>query len=122
MGRIEAILSSMTPNERENPELIDRSRRHRIARGSGTDPAEVNKLLKDFQNMAGMMQRMANLGMRDRLRAVRELADGGMLNPNAEIHKTKERSKRGGGDPIKLREDKKRKRKDAAKQRKKNRR
>ncbi|MEX0728502.1 MAG: signal recognition particle protein [Planctomycetaceae bacterium] len=122
MGRIDAILSSMTPGERETPELIDRSRRHRIARGSGTDPAEVNKLLKDFQNMSGMMQRMANLGMRDRLRAVRELADGGMLNPNAEIHKHKERSKRGGGDPIKMREEKKKKRKEAAKQRKKNRR
>ncbi|MFN0197760.1 MAG: signal recognition particle protein, partial [Planctomycetaceae bacterium] len=122
MGRIEAILSSMTPKERENPEVIDRSRRHRIARGSGTDPAEVNKMLKEFSNIAGVMQRMANLGMRDRLRAVKELSDGGMMDPNADIHKKKERSKRGTIDPIKMREDKKKKRKEASKQRKKNRR
>ncbi len=122
MGRIEAIISSMTRAERGNPDLIDRSRRNRIASGSGTDPAEVNKLLKDFKSMSGMIQGMASMGMRDRMRAVQQMAQGGLLDPNAKIAAQKQRSKRGPEDTNRARDEKKKKRKDAAKQRKKNRR
>ncbi len=59
MSRIEAIIGSMTLLERTNPDVIDRSRQRRIARGSGGDPAEVNKLLQDFEGMATMMKNMA---------------------------------------------------------------
>ena len=82
---IEAMINSMTPDERRNPNKIDRSRRNRIAAGSGTEPAEVHHLIKQFQSMARMMQQMANMGLRDRLQAVRGLADAGLMDPNAQL-------------------------------------
>ena len=57
---IEAIINSMTPYERENPEVIDQKRRARIAKGSGTDLAEVNKLMKQFNDMRKVMKQMSN--------------------------------------------------------------
>jgi signal recognition particle subunit SRP54 len=60
--RQEAILSSMTMKERRNPKLIDGSRRRRIAAGSGTTVPEINRLLKQYQDMADMMKRMNKLG------------------------------------------------------------
>lgn len=53
---IEAIISSMTPYERQNPDVIDHSRRKRIAAGSGTTVNEVNRLLKQFEEMRKMMR------------------------------------------------------------------
>jgi signal recognition particle subunit SRP54 len=122
MRRIEGIINSMTPRERENPDLIDRGRRNRIASGSGVQPADVNKLLKDFTSMSRMMQNMAGMGIRDRMRAVKGLADGGFLNPGAEIVEKKMRSTRGPVLRDEAREKKKKQRKEAQKQRKKNRR
>ncbi|MFN3785021.1 MAG: signal recognition particle protein [Spirosomataceae bacterium] len=55
---IEAVIKSMTPKERENPDLIDGSRRKRIANGSGTSIQEVNNLLKQFDQMRKMMKKM----------------------------------------------------------------
>ncbi|MDO4203329.1 MAG: signal recognition particle protein [Selenomonadaceae bacterium] len=59
--RIEAIIRSMTPQERADIKIIDGSRRKRIARGSGTSVQEVNKLLKQFAEMRKMMKKMKNL-------------------------------------------------------------
>lgn len=56
IDRIEAMINSMTPEERENPKVINGSRRKRIARGSGTSVSEINKLLKDFEAMRKMMR------------------------------------------------------------------
>ncbi|MGH7201133.1 MAG: signal recognition particle protein, partial [Planctomycetaceae bacterium] len=122
MRQIDAIINSMTLDERQNPDRIDRSRRNRIARGSGSDPADVNKLLKDFKSMSGLMQEMAGLGIGGRLKKIREMADGGMLDPGAQLRREKQRSKRGPADLDKLRDDRRKKRKDAKKQRRKNRR
>src|SRR5438477_3880645 len=58
LKEMEAIILSMTPSERERPEVIDGSRRRRIARGAGTDIATVNRLLKGFQQMQQMMKQM----------------------------------------------------------------
>ncbi|MGZ4199459.1 MAG: signal recognition particle protein [Thermoleophilia bacterium] len=58
MDRIEAIVFSMTPEERRHPELIDGGRRQRIARGSGTQVADVNRLLKQFREMKKMLKQM----------------------------------------------------------------
>ncbi len=58
VGRIEAIIRSMTPQERVDPDLIDTSRRSRIAKGSGTQPTEVAQLLQQFSQMRKMMQQM----------------------------------------------------------------
>ncbi|MCA9113946.1 MAG: signal recognition particle protein, partial [Planctomycetaceae bacterium] len=121
MQRIDGIINSMTPAEKLNPDRIDRSRRNRIARGSGVEPAEVGSLLKQFDSMSGMMKSMAGKGVRERMKAVKELADGGMMDPSGQMRKEKQRSKRGPQDMDALREQRKKKR-DAAKQaRKKNR-
>jgi signal recognition particle subunit SRP54 len=56
LKRIEAIIDSMTPHERRHPEVIKASRRRRIALGSGTQPADVNRLLKQFTEMQKMMK------------------------------------------------------------------
>ncbi|HAT62333.1 MAG TPA: signal recognition particle protein [Prevotella sp.] len=72
---VEAIIHSMTPKERSNPELLNTSRRRRIAKGSGTDIQEVNRLIKQFDQtckmmkmvsgnkMAGMMSRMKGMNI-----------------------------------------------------------
>ena len=60
---IEAMINSMTPFERENPDAIDQKRRMRIAKGSGTDINEVNKLIKQFMDMRKVMKQMSNPAM-----------------------------------------------------------
>jgi signal recognition particle subunit SRP54 len=57
---IEAIINSMTPKERANPEILKTSRRQRIAKGSGTSIQDVNKLMKQFEDMRKMMKLMSN--------------------------------------------------------------
>ncbi len=59
--RVEAIIQSMTPRERRSPEILNASRRTRIARGSGTNVAEVNDLLKQFGMMKKMMKEMGKM-------------------------------------------------------------
>lgn len=122
MRRIEGIICSMTLEERESPDRIDRNRRNRIARGSGCDPSDVNNLLKQFHAMAGTMKEMAGMGMRERMRTVQQMAGSGALNPGSQMDRKKERSKRGPQDKAKAREAKKKKQKDARNARKRNRR
>jgi signal recognition particle subunit SRP54 len=57
---IEAIIYSMTPRERENPDLINVPRKNRLAKGSGTNIQEVNKLMKQFWDTKKMMKMMKN--------------------------------------------------------------
>lgn len=59
---VEAIINSMTPKERTNPEIINQSRKLRIAKGSGTDMGEVNRLLKQFDQMRKMMKVVTGMG------------------------------------------------------------
>ena len=59
LGRVEAIIRSMTPQERENPGILGSSRKKRIAAGSGTRVEDVNKLLKQFQTMQQMMKQFS---------------------------------------------------------------
>lgn len=64
IDRIEAIINSMTPEERINPKKIDGSRKRRIARGSGRDVSEVNDLLNRFNQVKKMMNKMSNMEKR----------------------------------------------------------
>jgi signal recognition particle subunit SRP54 len=64
MSHIEAIIKSMTKKERNDPSIINGSRRKRIAAGSGTTVQEVNRLLKDFEEMKKMMKMMTDMGKR----------------------------------------------------------
>ena len=61
MARTEAIILSMTPKERSNPEIRNPSRKHRIAKGAGVDIAEVNSLVKQFEQMRKMMKQMPGM-------------------------------------------------------------
>ena len=121
LRRIDGIINSMTQLERERPEKIDRSRRTRIAAGAGVEPHEVGALIKQFDQMAGVMKRMAGLGPLDRMRAMSELSRAGAMNPSGELQVSKQRSKRGPTDPEVIKEMKKKKRKEAEKARKRNR-
>ncbi|MBQ2735372.1 MAG: signal recognition particle protein [Clostridia bacterium] len=62
LARTEAIIHSMTKREREHPDIINASRKKRIAAGSGTSVEEVNKLLKQFDQMLKMMKQFSNMG------------------------------------------------------------
>ena len=68
---VEAIIRSMTPDERHNPDIINGSRRKRIALGSGTKVEEVNRLLKQFEQTRKMMHMATNMGPMKMMRAVR---------------------------------------------------
>ena len=64
---IEAMINSMTPSERSNPDLIDGSRRKRIAKGAGKDIADVNAFMKQFDQMRNMMKSMNKMPMMGRM-------------------------------------------------------
>lgn len=69
---VEAIIHSMTPGERENPEVINGSRRKRIAEGSGTTVQDVNRLLKQFEESKKMMKMLSGGNMMKRMPGMRK--------------------------------------------------
>ncbi|MGN6520625.1 MAG: signal recognition particle protein [Dokdonella sp.] len=79
--RMVAIIGSMTKKERRHPDLLNGSRRARIARGSGTQPADVNKLLKQYQQMEKMMAKLGSGGIKGLMRqmgaAMKGMGGGG---------------------------------------------
>ena len=64
IAHIEAIVSSMTPYERRHPEVLKATRKQRIAKGSGRSVEEVNRLLKQFEQMKMMMKQVSNGNMK----------------------------------------------------------
>ena len=73
LNRIEAIIRSMTPNERQEPTIINGSRRRRISMGSGTTPQDVNQLLNQFRQMQKMMRQLStDKGKRQMMRMFRQ--------------------------------------------------
>ena len=68
LKRQQAIISSMTPGERKNPDMIKASRKKRIAAGSGVAVQDVNRLLKQFDDMSTMMKRMTKMGQKGLMR------------------------------------------------------
>ncbi|QSX76225.1 signal recognition particle protein [Lysobacter arenosi] len=78
--RMVAIINSMTKKERRNPALLNGSRRARIAKGAGLTPADVNKLMKQFQQMEKMMSKLSGGGMKGLMRGMKGMmgARGGM--------------------------------------------
>ena len=61
LGRFDAIIASITPAERRHPEIINGSRRQRVARGSGTSVQDVNRLLKQYAQLRKMMKQFKGL-------------------------------------------------------------
>ncbi len=89
LKRIQGIIDSMTKEERRNPDLIDGNRRRRIARGSGTEPQEVNQFLKQFDQVRVIMRQMARMSMWERLKMVTGLNKAGAFMPGAKMLKSK---------------------------------
>jgi signal recognition particle subunit SRP54 len=76
-ARMEAIINSMTPKERRNPDLLNGSRKRRITQGSGTSVQDLNRLLKQHKQMQKMMKKMSNKGaMQNMMRGLQ-----GMMPP-----------------------------------------
>ncbi|GAA6153134.1 signal recognition particle protein [Pseudoteredinibacter isoporae] len=76
-GQMEAIINSMTPAERRNPELLNGSRKRRIIAGSGTQMQDLNRLLKQHKQMAKMMKKMKGGGMAKMMRGLGGMMGGG---------------------------------------------
>lgn len=74
--RMIAVINSMTKKERRNPTLLNGSRRARIARGSGLTPADVNKLMKQYQQMEKMMSKLSAGGMKGLMRGMKGMMGG----------------------------------------------
>jgi signal recognition particle subunit SRP54 len=79
LNRFRGVIHSMTPAERSNPDLIDASRRRRIARGSGVDPQEVSALVKQFLQMRGLMKSISSMGMGQRMQMAQAMGQMGAL-------------------------------------------
>ncbi|MBM4175754.1 MAG: signal recognition particle protein [Ignavibacteria bacterium] len=69
--KIEAIINSMTKEERKNPRVLNGSRRKRIAKGSGSTIQDVNKLIKQFEEMQKMMKRVSTMGMKNAFKGIK---------------------------------------------------
>jgi len=93
LRKMEAIILSMTPPERENPSILEASRRRRIARGSGTDVQDVSGLVKSFDQAAGMMKQMAGMSNRDRMKFAQQMGQAGLMGGTPRF-KVKQRSRR----------------------------
>jgi signal recognition particle subunit SRP54 len=76
--QMEAIINSMTPGERQRPDVIKGSRKRRIASGSGTQIQDVNRMLKQFMQMQKMMKKMGGGGMKKMMRGMGGMMPGGM--------------------------------------------
>jgi len=87
--RIQGMVDSMTKEERRNPDLIDMSRRRRIAAGSGTEPHEIKQFLGQFDQMRTIMRQMASMSMWQRLKMVMGMGKAGLFQPGAMLPKTK---------------------------------
>ncbi|MBB6523303.1 signal recognition particle protein [Pseudoteredinibacter isoporae] len=80
-GQMEAIINSMTPAERRNPDLLNGSRKRRIIAGSGTQMQDLNRLLKQHKQMAKMMKKMKGGGMAKMMRGLGGMMGGGGMPP-----------------------------------------
>jgi signal recognition particle subunit SRP54 len=87
LKRQEAIILSMTLQERAKPDVLNASRRKRIASGSGTSVQDVNRLLKQFQDMQTMMKRMQKLGGKGMMRSLTGMLGGGAMGEMEEMAK-----------------------------------
>jgi signal recognition particle subunit SRP54 len=90
LSRIFGVIDSMTPAERTNPDIIDPSRRNRIAQGAGVQANEVNDLVKQFGAMKQLMEGMAGKGIGERMRLAKQLQENGLFNPGGKLVKQKQ--------------------------------
>ena len=94
-----AIIDSMTPQERRNPDILKASRKKRIAAGSGTSPEQINKLLKMHRGMADMMKAMGGAKRGPLAGLANALGLGGGMPSPEEMQKMAEKMQQGGSLP-----------------------
>ncbi|MBI2805621.1 MAG: signal recognition particle protein [Planctomycetes bacterium] len=87
--RIQGMIDAMTKGERKNPDIIDLSRRRRIAAGSGTEPHDIKQFLNQFAQVRTIMRQIANMSIFDRMKMLMGMGKAGMLNPGVGLPKTK---------------------------------
>src|SRR5947209_14450571 len=87
LKRVQGMIDSMTADERRNPDLIDQSRRRRIAAGSGTEPSEVKQLLQQFDQVRTLMRQMARMSIWEDRKSVTGLGKMGAFLPGARLKK-----------------------------------
>ena len=99
--RQRAIILSMTPQERRNPDILKASRKRRIAAGSGTRPEDVNRVLKQHRQMADMMKAMGGAGKRGPMAKMAAMMGmgGGMQMPSPEQLAEMQKQMGGGAAP-----------------------
>src|SRR6056297_2573964 len=94
-----ALINSMTKKERANPQILQASRKKRIAKGAGLDVSELNKLLKMHRQMSDMMKKMGKMGGKNMMRQIGGLFGGKGGPSNAEIEAARSQLGAGGGMP-----------------------
>jgi signal recognition particle subunit SRP54 len=81
LKRVQGMIDSMTKKERLNPDIIDTSRRRRIAAGAGVEPHEVSQFLKQFDQVKGIMKQMAQMSVWQKLKMMTGLGKMGAFLP-----------------------------------------
>ncbi len=89
LKRVQGMIDSMTAEERRNPDLIDQSRRRRIAAGAGVEPHEIKQFLAQFDQVRTLMRQMAKMSIWERMKMVTGLGKMGAFLPGANVLKTK---------------------------------
>ena len=79
--RIQGMIDSMTKEERRNPDIIDMSRRRRIAAGSGTEPHDIKQFLGQFEQVRTLMRQMAKMSIWERIKMVTGMGKAGAFSP-----------------------------------------
>jgi signal recognition particle subunit SRP54 len=89
LKRVQGMIDSMTKNERNNPDVIDQSRRRRIAAGAGCEPHEVKQFLGQFDQVRTLMRQMASMSLWERMKTVTGLGKMGAFLPGSNMLKSK---------------------------------
>lgn len=114
--RIQGMIDSMNKKERANPDIIDQSRRRRIAAGSGVEPHEVKKFLDQFNQVRSLMRKMAQMSIWERVKAMTSMSKMGAFMPGAKLKTKGDTGKRKSAKERA--EDRKKKRKQDKKKKK----
>jgi signal recognition particle subunit SRP54 len=85
VGRMQGMIDSMTKEERRNPDIIDISRRRRIASGSGTEPQEIKQFLIQFDQVRTLMRRLATMSIWERVKMITGLGQAGAFMPGSKM-------------------------------------
>ena len=109
--RIQGMIHSMTKEERRNPDVIDMSRRRRIASGSGTEPHEIKQFIGQFDQIRTLMRQMAQMSIWDRIKMVTGLGKAGAFDPGSKMLKSMAKGDTGHRKTAKERAEERKKKK-----------